>query len=57
MFMIIMEDDSYERIKSQIEKVQADMQTKGEYIPEVIFVNGKRQYSASNRKYMSPKLK
>ena len=57
IFMIIMEDDSYERIKSQIEKVQADMQTKGEYIPEVIFVNGKRQYSASNRKYMSPKLK
>ena len=29
---------------------------KGEYIPEVIYVNGMRQYSASNRKYVSPKL-
>ena len=28
----------------------------GEYIPEVIYVNGMRQYSASYRKYVSPKL-
>lgn len=32
------------------------MKAKDEYIPEVIYVNGMRQYSASNRKYVSPKL-
>lgn len=32
------------------------MKAKGEYIPAVIYVNGMRQYSASNRKYVSPKL-
>ena len=35
---------------------QEDLKAKGEYIPEVIYVNGMRQYSASNRKYVSPKL-
>ena len=35
---------------------QEDMKAKGEYILAVIYVNGMRQYSASNRKYVSPKL-
>lgn len=56
IFMIIMEDDSIERIQAKIEEVQVDMKANGEYIPEVIYVNGMRQYSASNRKYVSPKL-
>lgn len=56
IFMIIMEDDSIERIQAKIAEVQVDMKAKGEYIPEVIYVNGMRQYSASNRKYVSPKL-
>lgn len=56
IFLIIMEDDSIEQIRTKIEEVQADMKENGEYIPEVIYVNGKKQYSASNRKYVSPKL-
>ena len=56
IFMIIMEDDSIKQIQAKIEEVQVDMKAKGEYIPEVIYVNGMRQYSASNRKYVSPKL-
>lgn len=56
IFMIIMEDDTIEQIQTKIAEVQEDMKEKGEYIPEVIYVNGKRQYSASNRKYVSPKL-
>lgn len=54
--MIIMEDDSIKQIQAKIEEVQVDMKAKDEYIPEVIYVNGMRQYSASNRKYVSPKL-
>lgn len=56
IFMVIMEDDCIERIQTKMAEVQEDMRKKGEYIPEVIYVNGKRQYSASNRKYVSPKL-
>ncbi len=55
-FLIIMEDDSLESIQEKITNVQNDMKEKGEYIPEVIYVNGKHQYSASNRKYVSPKI-
>lgn len=51
IFMVIMEDDSIETIKSKIENVRIDMKNNGEYIPEVIYINGQRQYSASNRKY------
>ena len=38
------------------EDLAEDMMAKGEYIPAVIYVNGMRQYSASNRKYVSPKI-
>ena len=51
-----MEDDSLESIQEKITNVQNDMKEKGEYIPEVIYVNGNHQYSASNRKYVSPKI-
>lgn len=56
IFMVIMEDDSIETIKSKIEDVRVDMKNNGEYIPDVIYINGQRQYSASNRKYNLPNL-
>lgn len=56
IFLVIMEDDTIEQVKEKIAGVQVDMKEKGEYIPEVIYINGKRQYSASNSKYKSPKL-
>jgi hypothetical protein len=54
IFMIIMEDDSYDTIKNKLSIIQAEMKENGEYIPEVIYINGKRQVSASNRNYCSP---
>lgn len=56
IFMIIIEDDSYEDIKAKLRLIQEDMKLKGEYIPDVIFINGKRQPSASNPRYHNPKL-
>ncbi len=56
IFMIIVEDDSYDTIKGKLEKIQAEMKEKGEYIPEVIYVNGKKQVSASKPNYQNPKL-
>jgi hypothetical protein len=49
-----MEDDSYDTIKKKLSIIQAEMKENGEYIPEVIYINGKRQVSASNRNYCSP---
>ena len=33
-----------------------DLKSKGEYVPEVIYVNGNRQVSASNPEYHNPVL-
>jgi hypothetical protein len=54
IFMIIMEDDSYEIIRDKLSIIQAEMRGKGEYVPEVIYINGKRQVSASNPNYHNP---
>lgn len=51
IFMVIIEDDSLEQIKEKLLAIQADMKKKNEYIPEVIYVNGKRQPSASKPQY------
>lgn len=51
IFMIIMERDNLDEVKLKINEVQQDMMDKGEYIPEIIFINGMRQPSASNRNY------
>lgn len=51
IFMVIMERDNLDEIQRKITEVRQDMTAKGEYIPEVIFVNGMRQPSASNRNY------
>lgn len=56
IFMVIMEDDGFETIKAKIENVQKDMKEKGEYISEVIYVNGIRQPSASSPDYDNPSL-
>lgn len=56
IFMIIVEDDNYEKIKNNLAVIQEDMKSKGEYVPEVIYVNGNRQVSASNPEYHNPVL-
>lgn len=56
IFMVIVEDDSYEKIKEKISFVQSDMVSKGEYVPEVIYINGKRQPAASNPRYEDPRI-
>ena len=54
LFLVIMEDDKFDDIRQKIEVVRMEMQSQGEYIPEVIYINGKRQCSASNPNYVLP---
>lgn len=56
IFMLIMEKDNISEIKQKITEVQKDMKNKGEYIPEIIYINGMRQHSASNRNYQTPEI-
>ena len=56
IFMVIVEDDSIDYIKAQLNEVKKDMIDKGEYIPKVIFINGKHQPSASAPSYKNPTL-
>lgn len=56
IFMIIMEKNNIDEIKSKMAEVQKDMKNKGEYIPEIIYINGMRQQSASKRTYINPEL-
>lgn len=56
IFMVIMEKDNIDDIKRKIAEVQVDMKDKGEYIPEIIYVNGMRQYSASSKYYKTPEM-
>ena len=56
IFLIIMEDNNINEIKQKIAAIQIDMKTNSEYIPEVIYINGMRQKSASNKLYQNPKL-
>ena len=51
IFMVIIEDDTINKIKTRLEEVKKDMREKGEYIPEIIYINGKHQPSASNPNY------
>lgn len=32
------------------------MKENGEYIPDILYINGMRQLSASNRAYVSPEI-
>lgn len=56
IFMVIMEKDNIDEIKRKIGEVQKDMEDKGEYLPEIVYINGQRQYSASNRNYINPEM-
>ncbi len=56
IFMVIMEKDNIDEIRQKIAEVQKDMKDKGEYIPEIIYINGMRQHSASNRNYINPEI-
>lgn len=56
IFMIIMEKDNIEEIKQKFTEVQKDMLDNDEYIPEIIYINGMKQYSASNRNYKFPEF-
>lgn len=56
IFIVIMEDDKIDEIKEKIKKVQEDMKTKGEYIPDVVYINGMQQPSASDPSYNPPAL-
>ena len=56
IFMVIMEKDNIEEIKRKITEVQKNMKDNGEYIPEVIYINGMKQHSASNRNYQIPEI-
>lgn len=47
IFMVIMERDNYDEIRQKIEAVQNDMFINGEYTPNVIYINGMKQPSAS----------
>jgi len=51
IFIVILEDDSEQQLKEKLRAVQDDMNKKGEYIPDVIFIDGRRQLSASNPNY------
>lgn len=51
IFMVIMESDNYDEIKQKIEAVQNDMRQNGEYTPDIIYINGMRQPSASKSSY------
>ena len=57
IFIVIMEKNNIDEIKRKIGELQKDMKEKGEYIPEIVYINGMRQYSASNRKYINPEMK
>lgn len=51
IFMVIMESDNYDEIRQKIEAVQNDMRQNGEYTPDIIYINGMRQPSASKSSY------
>lgn len=51
IFMVIMERDNYDEIRQKIEAVQNDMIQNGEYTPNVIYINGMKQPSASKSSF------
>ena len=56
IFMVIMEDDNFDSINNQLLAIQDDMRKNGEYVPDIIYINGRKQLTASNPKYTSPRL-
>lgn len=49
IFVVIFEEDSFEKVSTQLETVSKEMKDAGEYVPEIIFIDGRRKPSASKR--------
>lgn len=56
IFIVILDKDNLEDIKNKLAEIQKDMKENGEYIPEIIYVNGLRQPSASVSSYKDPTI-
>lgn len=56
IFIVILDKDNLEYVKDKLTEVQKDMKGNNEYIPEVIYVNGLRQPSASVNSYQDPTI-
>ena len=52
IFVVIMERDNYDEIRQKMEAVQNDMMQNGEYTPDVIYINGMKQPSASKASFI-----
>lgn len=49
IFVVIFEEDTFEKVSTQLETVSKEMKDAGEYVPEIIFIDGRRRPSASKR--------
>ena len=56
IFIVILDKDNLEDIKNKLAEIQKDMKENDEYIPEIIYVNGLRQPSASVSSYKDPTI-
>ena len=56
IFIVILDKDNLEDIKNKLAEIQKDMKENNEYIPEIIYVNGLRQPSASVSSYKDPTI-
>ena len=54
--VVILDEDNLEDIKNKLAEIQKDMKENDEYIPEIIYVNGLRQPSASVSSYKDPTI-
>lgn len=56
IFIVILDKDNLEDIKNKLAEIQKVMKENDEYIPEIIYVNGLRQPSASVSSYKDPTI-
>ncbi|MDO4497721.1 MAG: hypothetical protein Q4B58_07845 [Bacteroidales bacterium] len=54
IFMVILDKDNYDEIKQKLKRVQDEMTEEGEYVPEILYINGMKQPSASKEDYKLP---
>lgn len=56
VFIVILDKNNLEDVKNKLVEIQKDMKENNEYIPEIIYVNGLRQPSASVSSYKDPTI-
>ena len=56
IFIVILDKENLKDVKKKLTEIQKDMNEKSEYIPEIIYVNGLRQPSASVSSYKDPTI-